>query len=159
LWGFLHGFYLLINHWFSSKGLFAGQTSLRGPFWRFASSLLTFACVVIAWVIFRAESLRSAAKILGSMAFLHGPENSQIDWRLWIPLAGFGLFVVWVLPNTHELMRNHQPDLAHDLTEGPMARAHPTWHPNIFWLGLTFVAFALSLALVTSDSPFIYFQF
>src|SRR6478752_1404200 len=64
-WGALHGAYLCINHAWNRSGpaiapRFAPVTSA-------ASVSLTFLCVVVAWVFFRADSLASALSVLSKM--------------------------------------------------------------------------------------------
>jgi len=86
LWGALHGFYLLINHaWrhvmsrrdksrtLSSPGV--GETIVSmmiGLIGKGASHLLTLIAVVVAWVLFRAENIDIAGRVLAGMAGLNG---------------------------------------------------------------------------------------
>jgi alginate O-acetyltransferase complex protein AlgI len=69
VWGGLHGLYLVMNHawrWLTERFDLPRadrSTVLSGLSW-----LLTFLAVVVAWVLFRAESLESALAILAAMA-------------------------------------------------------------------------------------------
>jgi alginate O-acetyltransferase complex protein AlgI len=64
-WGGLHGLYLVINH--SWQSLFPNRVptaALWAKAYHVAALLLTFLCVVIAWIFFRAESFASALLLL-----------------------------------------------------------------------------------------------
>jgi len=68
VWGGLHGAYLGINHLW---------TEIRGPVTPRAATTamargLTLLCVIVAWVIFRADSLRSAGAVYAGMLGVHG---------------------------------------------------------------------------------------
>ena len=65
IWGGLHGLYLVVNHTWQS--LIAGRMPTQGVSARIyylAATLLTFLCVVVAWIFFRAESFSSALLVL-----------------------------------------------------------------------------------------------
>jgi alginate O-acetyltransferase complex protein AlgI len=65
IWGGLHGLYLVINHTWQS--LVAGCVPTQGisaRIYYLAGTLLTFLCVVVAWIFFRAESFSSALLVL-----------------------------------------------------------------------------------------------
>jgi alginate O-acetyltransferase complex protein AlgI len=58
VWGGLHGIYLVINHQWNRLNLHMPNS---------ISKVLTFFCVVVAWVIFRADSIADAEKIIFAM--------------------------------------------------------------------------------------------
>ncbi|MDD2767545.1 MAG: MBOAT family protein [Methylococcus sp.] len=64
IWGGLHGVFLVVNHaWLAFRarlGIAADESSRWG---RVAGTLLTFVCVVVAWVFFRADSLASGLAV------------------------------------------------------------------------------------------------
>ena len=66
VWGGLHGIYLMVNHGWQAikKALGFDRPSLIG---RGLARVVTFGCVVIAWVFFRAESFGAATSVLKSM--------------------------------------------------------------------------------------------
>lgn len=174
-WGALHGAYLLANHawrqarsgWFSELSVPGGRTIAR---------LLTFVCVVAAWVLFRADSLESAAGVLRAMAGSYGVALPRV-WvatltAWWIPLppglgAGgmgtlgglpqllwltAGLLIVWGLPNTQQIMGRWP---------GGCADSHAAvrWTPSPRWaLAGAALAF-LGILGLTRGSNFIYFNF
>ncbi|RYF48614.1 MAG: MBOAT family protein, partial [Comamonadaceae bacterium] len=60
LWGTLHGVYLMINHVWNAK---VRRDRPAGAIARVLGWLLTFVCVMVAWVVFRAEGLETAAHL------------------------------------------------------------------------------------------------
>jgi len=86
LWGALHGFYLLVNHGWrhlrlvrktdnaeTRSGVFAKmRRSVFGLVGTGASHILTLLAVIVAWVLFRAESMEIAGRVLSGMAGLNG---------------------------------------------------------------------------------------
>lgn len=100
-WGFLHGFYLILNHaWGALAG---GRLRLpRGLAWA-----LTMLGVVVAWVFFRATSFGAALDILGAMLLggdgvaPAGLPDPLIGWLL----LGLGALIAVSQPNVLELAR------------------------------------------------------
>jgi alginate O-acetyltransferase complex protein AlgI len=115
-WGGLHGFYLAINHfWHAVRRRMRHDISTSTPVGRWIARLITFISVVIAWVFFRAESWEAALAIIGGMANLNGVgECVDFAWRAngaefaWL---GILLAVVWLAPNSQELMAEDEPVL------------------------------------------------
>ena len=82
LWGALHGTYLMINHAFRAlcgDGLSARLSRMRS--YRFLSWLLTMLAVLVAWVLFRAETLPGALRLLGAM--VPASADGGTDVLLW----------------------------------------------------------------------------
>lgn len=72
IWGALHGIFLSLNYlWRSVKVRFGFQPS-NSRLNSFFAWLLTFLCVCIAWVFFRAETVADARSILTGMAGMNG---------------------------------------------------------------------------------------
>lgn len=67
LWGGLHGVYLAINHMFRRIGR---RLEWHVPAW--AGWAVTFACVNVAWVFFRADSITRAVDIVKGMMGMNG---------------------------------------------------------------------------------------
>ena len=59
LWGFIHGFLLLINHYWNEKKIFKLN--------KFISHWLTFLFVMIAWVPFRSSSIEATINVYKGM--------------------------------------------------------------------------------------------
>jgi alginate O-acetyltransferase complex protein AlgI len=73
-WGFLHGFYLVVNHawnWLCERTRVPSgvrdSTAYRALGWT-----LTMTAVVVGWVFFRAESFAAARAVVAGMAGLNG---------------------------------------------------------------------------------------
>lgn len=65
VWGALHGAYLVVNHaWRGLVGNRVPDHGFVGRAYLVAASALTFVCVVIAWIFFRADSLHSAVLLI-----------------------------------------------------------------------------------------------
>jgi D-alanyl-lipoteichoic acid acyltransferase DltB (MBOAT superfamily) len=89
-WGLLHGLGLLVHR---------AWTMLRHPLPAPLGWGLTMLFVVAGWVLFRADSFGTAARLLGSMAGLHGlggPLQAA-------PLLAVSAFVSVAIPSAYEL--------------------------------------------------------
>jgi alginate O-acetyltransferase complex protein AlgI len=185
--GLVHGLYLCVNHGYRELKARRGvPLDSDKPWWIALSVLLTFLCVVVGQVFFRADDLTSALRLLAGMAGLHGvtlppslsslPGLSALAARLPIAVGrldyvtvpelcwiGVALAAVWSLPNAQQLLRNYETALQ------AQPRAHKlqtmlsglTWRPS-WGFGLTFGAFAffvLMRALSAAPTEFLYFQF
>ena len=122
IFGVLHGSYLVANHAWRGLWRAAGWRRFRGRF-RFLGVLVTFACVVVSLVFFRAESLTQARVILEGMSGVNGVAipatfRNEVMWLSpklvdhllpfeWTTLLSSTqiiwlaslMVVVWVLPN------------------------------------------------------------
>ncbi|MFN9491053.1 MAG: MBOAT family O-acyltransferase [Betaproteobacteria bacterium] len=181
LWGALHGIYLVINHGWREMRRRLGQDIHRSTPWgRRAGCLLTFIAVVVGWVLFRAPDVETAKAILCAMAGFNGvvlPEAwlsrlgaaapllqaLGIDFGATPALTRTGvlnwiwvlLLVVWLAPNTQQIMAAAKPALA-ALAEAP---TRLQWRVSLPWALLTL---GLLLAVVVNlgrHSEFLYFQF
>jgi alginate O-acetyltransferase complex protein AlgI len=179
IWGGLHGLYLVINQlWQAARERFFGHDLSRSSrLGRVVSVLLTFICVVVAWVFFRATSLDAAANVLKGMIGFHGMAL-PIEWRAFFdmkiswanawfsfaPLDAFSgirqlgwtvllLAIVWLCPNSQTLIERAR--------RGRFALyfSHERWA----WMSLG--GFAVTLFLLAAingshgASEFIYFNF
>jgi D-alanyl-lipoteichoic acid acyltransferase DltB (MBOAT superfamily) len=67
MWGALHGLYLVVHHgwvWMRERAGWEQRASLPG---RVAGTALTLACVILAWVFFRATDFPSALRMIESL--------------------------------------------------------------------------------------------
>jgi len=80
-WGALHGLYLLVNHaWRYAVGPHIGWANLLlSPIY----AMLTFSCVIVGWVFFRASDFTTATRILYGMAGGNGVSLPYTIWWLW----------------------------------------------------------------------------
>ncbi len=137
-WGFLHGFYLVVER------LLKNRIKVPEGSWilDFLLAFLTFTCVNITWVFFRAESFETAINILGSMFFIHGEKPVLITNHL-ILVPALMLLVFM----GHFLMRKQS--LIGVIEKSPAWLLIAVWSVMIFGL----------MIVQTSGQQFIYFQF
>jgi len=182
-WGALHGAYLVIYHAWRALLRRLGRDGGRGTAWgRAAGCLVTFVAVAAGWVIFRADSLDSAAVMLRGMAGLNGftlPDFWLAKWGAlgtWLTQHGVtfadsnglvrtGLVnwivilfaIVWLAPNSQQIMSRFRPALG--VPAGPEYRGWLSWRPAA-WTAVPVAAAAL-IAVVNlhKKSEFLYFQF
>jgi D-alanyl-lipoteichoic acid acyltransferase DltB (MBOAT superfamily) len=186
IWGGLHGFYLVVNHGFQTLRAKIGWEEGRlGRFGRGASIAITFLCVVVAWVFFRANNFTTAESMVRGMAGLNGlslsnsPGNLSLAWVQFLKAHGIvflgftpitfftgptlcklavGLTLIWLFPNTQEWMAlsAESPITAGD--RGILT----CWQPASTWtcVGVG-ILMAVSLLTLMSGPPseFLYFQF
>lgn len=78
VWGAVHGFLLIINHCWREYVLVPNINGLLKTSQLTLGWVLTFLSVVIAWVIFRSETITSAKSVLASM---FGIDSRQITFK------------------------------------------------------------------------------
>jgi len=74
VWGLLHGALLVAHRLWRTmvERLKPLPVAALEPLWRLGAWALTFGCVVVGWVFFRAPDLTTAWRVLEGMAGLHG---------------------------------------------------------------------------------------
>ncbi|MBO6948163.1 MAG: MBOAT family protein [Rhodospirillales bacterium] len=162
VWGGLHGALLAVNHlWRKWRG--GSSASSAG---RALARALTFLCVVVGWVFFRAETFDGALSVLGGMAGLNGFGNvmnptGTYDLGIYLWLAVL-LAVVWFTPNTQELVSERKPALGFsptgDFEHNPLWKTRSYWL-LIFTLSCGFAALLTVVVKETSTQDFIYMVF
>jgi alginate O-acetyltransferase complex protein AlgI len=108
LWGLLHGFYLVMNYGWQALHKRLGVPKVRGS--EFASSTVTFLAVVVAWVIFRAQDVDTALRLLRGIVGLNAVDSfadiaphiqsSPTHAAAWLIV---GIALVKLLPNSLEI--------------------------------------------------------
>jgi D-alanyl-lipoteichoic acid acyltransferase DltB (MBOAT superfamily) len=166
VFGLLHAAYLSVNHawrlWRPARS--AGAMRHAG------SVVLTYLCVLVASVFFRAPSVDAAVAMLGAMAGAHGagtllPSAGTSMAGAWTgtshDVAGMvwlaALFaIVWFTPNTQQIFAAARPVLDR-IPPGPMTWLR--WRPSTGWavaLGLGGVVAVLAMG---GSGEFLYFRF
>lgn len=163
-WGGLHGAFLAINHLW--RRLWGGNDAPVSMIGMVTSRALTFICVVIGWVFFRADSFADAVSILAGMFGLNGfgaldGSSQLIDPAVFVWLCVL-LPLVWFAPSTQELMSDQNPGLGQPKT-GPFER-NLLWRSRAQWLPVFVIScgFAVLLAVMvkgSSSQDFIYMVF
>lgn len=185
VWGALHGVYLCINHvWIALRRAF-GFTAGSSALGRALACCVTFLAVVAGWVIFRADSLSTAASIFRGMAGFNGfalPDHWLAKWGAlgsWLATQGVMfsdarglvtaglvywivalLLVVWLAPNTQQIMRKANPVLqSFNERADDQPRQGWCWRPAP-WVAVPLAGLALLVVVnLHKKSEFLYFQF
>jgi D-alanyl-lipoteichoic acid acyltransferase DltB (MBOAT superfamily) len=134
IWGGLHGLFLVIHQqWQQFRGNVLGQDlSKSNVFGQLLSIFITFICVVIAWVFFRATNVDAAWSVLMGMFGFNGvvlPLELKPFLEPWLSTGGthlpfgeleaFGglrqlgwitvlLAIVWLCPNSQTMVQGMQ---------------------------------------------------
>ena len=174
LWGAIHGFLLVINYLW--RGIVSENLHNSTRLSRGLSIFITFVAVVFAWVPFRATSIEATFSIWGGMLGLNGisvatslqsslaPMGVGLLFSGWFPgtalpifevisWIGFGLFIIWVLPNTQELFAKFSP--AFDEVSG----SYFSWKLTPIYGVMAGLLLAISIIFISKASEFLYFQF
>ncbi len=138
VWGLLHGVYLILERVLRKYIQFRSNNHFSGLILAF----LTFTCVNITWVFFRAEDFTKAWDLLRSMFFVHGHEAILISNHLVSVLV---LMLLVFLG--HYAMR--KSSLVSVISKIPTPLLVVLWGIMIFGL----------MIVQTSGQQFIYFQF
>ena len=155
IFGMLHGTYLTVNHaWriFRKEG--SALSTILG--WQPVSVALTFLAVLVGQVFFRAPSTHDALQLLVGLSGWNGIELPATETRsIYSYLVLCLLPVVWLFPNTQEILGQTASVRANILGASKLAQ----WRPN--WAWATSVGSLLVAALwwMTDTSSFLYFQF
>ncbi len=141
-WGGLHGLYLVAERLLTKR--LGGRALWAHPAARAGLAVLTYLCVCIAWVFFRAQDFGQAAALLRAM-FGCGSESA---WPLLktteaAMVAGLTLFILLL----HGAMRNTSLE--------EMAQRLPWW----LRAGALAAMLAAIVTMPGDDRAFIYFQF
>jgi D-alanyl-lipoteichoic acid acyltransferase DltB (MBOAT superfamily) len=161
LWGALHGAYLLINNAWRAARAGLGLDRLGGRSWsRWTARLVTFLAVVAGWVVFRSEGLDGAWAILSAMVGFGRPSAigaapSVFELGVLVTLLG----IVFLAPNTHEIMRDAEPAWNMDHLTEPRQTELLVWKPSMAWGLVVAAAFLAAFVNVTKVREFLYFQF
>ena len=184
LFGLLHGFFLLVQiSWKNFLNIFLNYNEIKKKkIYRFICQLLTFLCVIGAFVLFRAENLETAKNIYYSMIGFNKidlPNNFFPNLQHWLMEWNFNfngfqknsfisapiiatqiiilIIIVMFFPNTIEIMRNYIEDKDHLRVTNK--KSFISWKPNFFWGILIGIMFFFSLLNITTPSEFLYFDF
>jgi alginate O-acetyltransferase complex protein AlgI len=157
LWGGLHGVYLMVNH--AWRSLFGFKSD--HPLARWASRILTFALVLIAWVPFRADGLPQIKRFYAAMFGLSGLDTSLGELsRSNILTVQACLLLVWLVPNIPTIMRRYRPTTGPRLTwDGWKPLAGWVWRPEPFWAIITALLTVACLMQMSRAGEFIYYRF
>lgn len=167
VWGGIHGLLLCgYQYWHSRK---------LGELPAFWAGSITFLCVTLAWVVFRAPNMAGALDVyrglfgLNGISLPHGldrisgwlPSAVSFQGLRWIELEGSGLptlliaaLLAFCAPNTSQIFQRpyageHTPDLS----------TRWSWRANRRWSWLCSLLLLSSVLNLHRVSEFLYFQF
>jgi len=135
----------------------------------FCYGLLTLIAFVSAEVPFRSETVSDAFRIFGGMAGLHGLGLTD-NWSrffsptgngMMLPFIVLGLLIVYLLPNTEQIMDKVHPALEWEkwrISDPARIRMH--FRFNVAWIAVASLAFFFGFAFISrGTTTFIYFNF
>lgn len=191
LWGGLHGVMLIVNHLWRAflkrrtgkSDVVQGRPSIaKSSITRPICIALTFLCVTVAWIPFRADGFPAAMLMLRGMFGLSGVELPhalamalgvpEASGEIWGDLNDFlemgawsaaGLAICWFLPNTQQILSGYW--LESDGTPRPAVSTAGRGHQPVFRferprhaiaMGLLF---GMLLFVLGRQTHFLYFQF
>ena len=180
VWGGIHGAYLSLHHLFESRSK-SGSQAVASAARKIGGTVATFAVVVVAWVFFRATSMGMAGRVLTGMSGLGAIEVPPRLMRLASPAAewlaahgvtasshlmidretalllGAGLLIVWLLPNSQEILGGFDPALGYK--PAPSRGLRLAWSPSFAWVTSIAVLLGVALSMIGGHHQFLYFQF
>ena len=164
VFGSLHGFYLTINH---AWRLFRHKRTPGPPSHFFVrtgrhvcSVLLTFVCVLVGFVFFRARSAAFAVKMLAAMfGISSSPALHSSDLLPRAAAIPIGLAICWFLPNTQQILSRFKPSLQESAWRTEAVPRGFLWSPNMGWAVTIGALFFIMLFKIQEPSTFLYFQF
>lgn len=157
-WGLYHGVLLAAHRAF--RGIVPGSKTPSSA-GLLAARSLTFVCVVIGWVIFRAPDFTTAKTMLTSMFELRS---------LYLPLEGRKLYILVALalafcafaPNVYQALYRFRPALLLRDQIGLTRLSKHTYHFNFRFIEAAGLSMALALCVYEmrgTVSQFLYFMF
>lgn len=149
VWGALHGAYLCVNHAWNNFGPKIAPRFERPA--NVVALILTFFCVVIAWVFFRADSMATALSVLSKMADPGNVALGRAELAYAVFIAAYAA-IAWFAPNTQEMMGyDHKNRKVGENLEGTRLR------PVYLYAAAAVLAFGI--LGIQQHSEFIYFRF
>jgi alginate O-acetyltransferase complex protein AlgI len=156
IWGALHGVFLIVNHGWRALRSAMGWNSAETTAGRWVARGVTFLCVTVAWVFFRAESMGEAIGMLRAMTGLNGWTTAPLnladlyEYRQQILISAL-LAVALIAPNTQEWIMGEGRER--------LASVVPRWRFTPVWAGVVAACFLFTLTRLSVVSEFIYFNF
>ncbi len=155
IFGLLHGAYLCVNH--AQRVFYPDRRGSRRLHAAILRCVTTYLSVLVASVFFRAPSVSAAVDVLAGMAGLHGlqtlpPTFGKLHAGFLAALAA----VVWLCPNTQQIMRRHDPVLEEVEAPYPLRL---TWGCDLGSALAVGVAAAIGILSLGGTTEFLYFQF
>jgi hypothetical protein len=180
-WGLAHGLFLVINHsWQILRERSSVAPRVGALPGSIASHALTLICVVLAWILFRAESIGAAGIVFqqlldwNGLSFAGPYEKAILSTDLYriariiTPAASAmgvatvallaGWFICLKLPNTGQLF-SQQLDTIQARPMPQLLRGRLVWAADWRWALVTVLLLLFSFLFLSEPTEFLYFQF
>ena len=159
-WGLIHGILLIINHlWRAFAPRLRPGMANKPPLFALLPWAITYFCVVLAWVFFRADSLGSAFGILSSMFGLSAGAKPLAFTGQECLIILLTSLVAFLGPNSQQLLLRHRPTITRIRKYSFAPKAVYTL-ANDYSLSVAGLALlTVSLLSLWSPTTFIYFIF
>ena len=152
LWGGIHGTLLVCAHIFR---MVMNSRQTRHPYWMPLITLpLTFLCVHMAWIPFRAEDLQAAYSMTLALFTNNGTTTEFTPVTLRIVLII--LLATLTLPNTQQFFSTELKDISNTTSHKGFL---PTWSPSTPYAMIFGALLTVCFFFLLSPSTFIYFRF
>ncbi|ADW67218.1 MBOAT family O-acyltransferase [Granulicella tundricola] len=125
---------------------------------------LTFFAVIVSQVFFRSSSTGNALLLLRNTFGFHHSQSSTAALSGFpllsaLALLVLGFIIVWLLPNTQQILINFKPSLALAESDAKPAVFTFRWSPTFLWAVMLSAALVISVSHFQDPSTFLYFQF
>lgn len=141
IWGLIHGLYLILERWVKSFSI--SKFLIQFKVVQLLMVLITFFLVMVAFVIFRAESIDQSLMIFKGM-FNFSDGTSLIEWNLWTQIVTLAFAILFISQN---ILKKYE--ITHLIAIMPIAF-------KVLFLTSALVLISLSSG---NSNAFIYFQF
>jgi D-alanyl-lipoteichoic acid acyltransferase DltB (MBOAT superfamily) len=164
-YGLMHAFYLITNHIWRVFGpkpqVIAEMPKPLNVLYHFASWVVTIICVIVAFIMFRAENYHQAISIYKSMfEGISGPgiapsiDKNELTF-IYITMA-VATVIVLTLSNTQQLLWRFTPVIG---KTHPNAWQKLSWGPTVGWAASISALLVLAILHVDGVTEFLYFKF
>ncbi len=189
IWGGFHGCLIVINHlWHQLKSrLFKANFSNTSNQWDFISRFITFISIVLAWVIFKAESINGMKQMFKAMFGMNGVSMLQslapyfnsfdkiisslnirfdgvfqhfdFDYKIGSIFIFASLIISLFAPNTMQFFTTYF-EVRDEIKPYYINNNHTiSFSANRRWLLVISLVGVISMLYVSKASEFLYFQF
>ncbi len=116
---------------------------------------ITVAPLILTFALFRSSSVDAFGRLVGSLVV--GQPTDIVMPGSTLPLLLLSIFVVWLLPNSVELLRRYRPAIMtfdnESITPGIMRL---TWRPVLLWGVICCALMVTAVVMIDRKSPYLY---
>lgn len=162
LFGLIHGTWFIIENETKATRAWRRYKAWMPEARRHAiGRILTFLPLMLTFALFRSPSLSDFGRVIQGL-FLGGHAEAfglRLQAGVWALILG-AFVVIWLLPNSYELLRRYRPGIrAWATTSSTPGGLRFAWRPNPIW-GIVIATLGIVALLYTNrEAPFIYMGF